>query len=396
MESIVVVGAGLAGFRAAQSLRKHGFAGSLTIIGDEVHQPYDRPPLSKQLLSGAYTRERCMLPGEVEGATWLLGQPATSLDRDRRVVTLADETDVAYDGLIIATGRRARPWPGPAPATGVMVLRSFDDVERFQGAVADDSKVVIIGAGFIGCEVAATLRQRNIDVTVVDVCDQPMPAVGPQVGQRAVEMHTAHGVKFRLGRGVASIDGDRHVTGVTLDDGERLDADVVLVAIGTLANSEWLAESGVSRRDGAVVCDVYCAALDEAGQPIPDITAAGDGAAWPHPHASSPVCIEHWSNARDMADCAAANLLADAGDRAPLRSVPAFWSDQYDVKIKSAGYLRAADRFTVVSEDWDDAEKPSLLVEALRGDDVVGAIAMNMNKAILGYQRSLAAVPAAQ
>lgn len=394
MKSIVVVGAGLAGFRAAQSLRTNGFSGALTLIGDEVHQPYDRPPLSKQLLSGAYTREQCRLPGEVDALTWRLGQPAATLDRHSRVVTLADGTEVAYDGLIIATGRRARPWPGTTPAAGVLVLRSFDDVERFQGAVVDHSKVVIIGAGFIGCEVAATLRQRQVDVTIVDVCDHPMPAVGPQVGQRAVDLHTAHGVKFRLGQGVASIDGGDRVEGVTLADGERLDADVVLVAIGTVANSEWLADTGIALEGGAVVCDAYCSVLDTAGNPISGIAAAGDGAAWPHRHGASPVCIEHWSNARDMADCAAANLMAEEGARKPLVSVPAFWSDQYDVKIKSAGYLRAADRFDVVSEDLGDAEKPKLLVEALRGDEVVGAIAMNMNKAILGYQRSLAVAAA--
>lgn len=181
---------------------------------------------------------------------------------------------------------------------------------------------------------------------------------------------------------------------MTLADGERLGADVVLVAIGTVANSEWLAGSGMALDGGAVVCDAYCNVLDMTGHPIAGIAAAGDGAAWPHRHGASPVCIEHWSNARDTADCAAANLIAPEGERKPLVSVPAFWSDQYDVKIKSAGYLRAADRFAVVSEDWDDTKKPKLLVEALRGDEVVGAIAVNMNKAILGYQRSLAVVPA--
>jgi 3-phenylpropionate/trans-cinnamate dioxygenase ferredoxin reductase component len=396
VHSIVVVGAGLAGFRAAQSLRKNGFAGTLTIIGDEVHRPYDRPPLSKQLLSGTYTREQCMLPGEVEDVIWLLGRPAAGLDLGRGVITVADGTEVGYDGLIIATGRRARPWPGPAPAEGVMVLRSLDDVERFQGAVADESKVVIIGAGFIGCEVAATLRQRGVDITIVDVCEHPMPAMGPEVGERAIDLHTAHGVKFRLGQGVESIDGTDRVTGITLADGEQLDADVVLVAIGTVANSEWLAETRIALDGGAVLCDIYCGVLDSTGEPIPGVTAAGDGAAWPHRHGTTPVCIEHWSNARDMADCAAANLLAEPAERRPLNSVPAFWSDQYNVKIKSAGYLRAADHFTVVSEDWDNTEKPSLLVEALHGDEVVGAIAMNMNKAILKYQRELAAAPAAQ
>lgn len=394
MRSIVVVGAGLAGFRAAQALRSHGFDGELTIIGDERHRPYDRPPLSKQLLSGAYTREQCFLPGEVEDVNWLLGQPAVHLDRARRVVSLADGTGVDYDGLIIATGRRARPWPGPAPATGVLVLRSLDDVERLRDAVDADSRLVIIGAGFIGCEVAATLRQRDVDVTVVDVCPYPMPAVGPEVGERAVRLHTAHGVTFRLGRAVASIDGRERVEAVTLADGERLDADVVLVAIGTLPNSEWLAGAGIALQQGAVLCDANCGVLDTAGALIPEITAAGDGAAWPHRHGRGPVCIEHWSNACDMADCAAANLLAPPAARVPLRSVPAFWSDQYTVKIKSAGYLRAADHFGVVCEDWQNPDKPTLVVEALRGENVVGAIGMNMNKAMISYQRSLAAIPA--
>jgi NADPH-dependent 2,4-dienoyl-CoA reductase/sulfur reductase-like enzyme len=184
------------------------------------------------------------------------------------------------------------------------------------------------------------------------------------------------------------IDGHDRPSAVVLEDGERLDADVVLVAIGSVPNTEWLDGSGIWLEDRAVVCDVTGTVLDEAGQPIVEILAAGDVAAWPHPQAEGAVCIEHWSNARDMGDSVAANVLQAAADRAPIRSVPAFWSDQYAVKIKSAGFLRAADALTLIAEDVD---KPSLLIEATRDGEVVGAIAFNMNRAMIGYQRDLAA-----
>lgn len=390
MRDVVVVGGGLAGFRFAQSLRETGYAGTLTVVCDEEHLPYDRPPLSKQLLAGTFTEEQCALPGDAADVTWKLGRRATRLDRERKVVVLDDGDEVTYDGLLIATGRRARQWPGELPASGVHTLRDLSDTAAFRQSISTDSKVVIIGAGFIGCEVAATLRAEDVDVTVVDVSAHPMPVMGAEIGARAATIHESHGVKFRLGRGVSRIEGTDAVTGVLLDDGERLDADVVLVAVGSVPNSEWLTDAGLSMDRGVVVCDASCSVLDADGNVVPDIFAAGDIAAWPHHHGEGAVCIEHWSNARDMADLAARNIGTEPesrGTMAALASVPTFWSDQYNVKIKSAGFLRAADRWTIVSED---PEKPSLLVEGHRGDELVGAVAFNMNRSIITYHRSLA------
>jgi len=391
VRNVVVVGGGLAGFRFAQSLRESGYGANLTVVCDEQHLPYDRPPLSKQLLAGTFTEQECALPGDAPGVTWVLGRRAARLDREGKVVVLDDGEEVAFDGLLIATGRRAREWSGRLPDKGVHTLRDLTDTAAFRSSIGEGAKVVIIGAGFIGCEVAATLRAEDVDVTVVDVAPYPMPVMGAEIGARAAHFHELHGVRFRLGRGVAAVEGSDRVTGVVLDDGERLDATVVLIAVGSVPNSEWLAGSGLAVDRGVVVCDATCSVLDEQGNVVPEIMAAGDVAAWPHHHGEGPVCIEHWSNARDMADLAARNFCVDPAERLPmaaLASVPTFWSDQYNVKIKSAGFLRAADRWTIVSEDPD---KPALLAEAHRGDELVGAVAFNMNRSILNYHRALAA-----
>jgi len=391
VHDVVVVGGGLAGFRFAQSLRETGYDGKLTIVCDEEHRPYDRPPLSKQLLAGTYSEEQCALRGDAPDLTWVLGRRAARLDRECSTVVLDDGAELSYDGLLIATGRRARGWQGELPAGGVHTLRDLTDTAAFRASIGPDAKVVIIGAGFIGCEVAATLRAEGLDVTVVDVAPYPMPVMGAEIGARAARIHEGHGVRFRLGRGVAAVEGDERVTGILLDDGERLEATVVLIAVGSVPNSEWLEGSGIAMERGVVTCDATCSVLDVEGNVVADIMAAGDVAAWPHHHGEGAVCIEHWSNARDMADLAAGNLLVDVAERAPmasLASVPTFWSDQYDVKIKSAGFLRAADRWTIVSED---PEKPSLLVEGHRGDELVGAVAFNMNRSIINYHRALAA-----
>ena len=391
MRDVVVVGGGLAGYRFAQSLRETGYDARLTIVCDEEHRPYDRPPLSKQLLAGTWTEEQCALPGEAPEVTWVLGRRAARLDRERGVVVLDDGAELSYDGLLIATGRRARPWQGDLPASGVHTLRDLTDTAAFRASIGPDARVVIIGAGFIGCEVAATLRKEGLEVTVVDVAPYPMPVMGAEIGARAARIHETHGVRFRLGRGVAAVEGDDRVTGVLLDDGERLEATVVLIAVGSVPNSEWLEGSGIAMDRGVVTCDATCSVLDDDGAVVDGIMAAGDVAAWPHHHGEGPVCIEHWSNARDMADLAARNLPLATAERTPMASlvsVPTFWSDQYDVKIKSAGFLRAADRWTVVSED---PEKSSLLVEGHRGDELVGAVAFNMNRSIINYHRALAA-----
>jgi NADPH-dependent 2,4-dienoyl-CoA reductase/sulfur reductase-like enzyme len=383
MERIVIVGAGLAGHRAAQSARREGFAGELIVVGDEVHPPYDRPPLSKQLLAGEIAAAETFYEQESLDVEWVLGAPATGLDLRRSLVALEDGEEVAYDAVVLATGRRAREWPGLPELEGFHTLRSLDDTRRLREVVTPGARAVIVGAGFIGCEVAATLRTLGLEeVTMVDVAPYPMPVLGPEVGRRAITLHERHGVQLRLGTSVASFDGQGGVESVTLATGERLEADFVLLALGSQPNTEWLIGSGLELDAGAVRVDEYCIATGTS-----NVAVAGDIALYPH--AACPgelICVEHWSNARDMGALAARNLLAAPDVREPFAAVPTFWSDQYDVKLKSVGLLRLADRYEVVE---DDPEKPRLVVEAYRGSRLVGAIVFNKNRAIIEYTRAL-------
>lgn len=351
LDTVVVVGAGLAGARAAAELRKRGFAGRLTVVGDEPHRPYRRPPLSKQLLAGDMSAEDVTIktPDDIE---WRLGTGALALDADARVVTLEGGEELSYDGLVIATGRRARDYEG------AVTLRSLDDAHALSAAAAAAEPVVIVGAGFVGCEVAATLRLRDIPVILLEQADLPLGPLGPEAGARLATVHRDRGVDLRLGH-----------------RGDPPAADVTLAALGSLPNTEWLEGSGLTLERGAVVVDQCCVAAD-------GVVAAGDVAAWPHPLAPDGlVSVEHFNHAGDMARAAAANLL---GEPEPFTAVPTFWSDQYELQIKSAGILAPGDDRTVVH---DDDEK--LIVEFRRGGDLVGAVCVNDNRAWIGYRREL-------
>jgi NADPH-dependent 2,4-dienoyl-CoA reductase/sulfur reductase-like enzyme len=389
MKRIVIVGAGLAGHRGAQALRRDGFDGELVLVGDEAYEPYDRPPLSKQVLAGEMEEASVIFPSAELNVSSQLGAAATGLDPARQVVLVGDR-EVAYDGLLIATGRRARPWPELPDLPGFHMLRGLDDSRAFSAAVRPGVRVVIVGAGFIGCEVAATIRGLGVEeVTVVDIAPYPMPVLGPEVGPRAMRIHEQHGVSFRLASGVASFEGsdEGRVSAVVLTDGERVPADVVLLALGSMPNSGWLADSGLTLVRGNVLCDEYCFAVG-----VEHVVAAGDIAAYPHSLAPAPVVIEHWSNAREMGAVAAQNLVAAHAGEGPkaFAPVPTFWSDQYDVKIKSAGLLSVADRWVVVEEALG-AEKPALVVEAYRGAELVGAVGFNKPRAVIDYQKRLTA-----
>jgi len=382
---IVIVGASLAGLRAATALRGAGHEGDVVVVGAEQRLPYTRPPLSKELLAGAQEPEHCALPSEKVDVEWRLGTRATGLDLDRREVLLGDER-LAYDRLLIATGARPRNWPGePIELDGVFMLRDLDDALALRAAFAQRPRLAVVGAGFIGCEVAATARKRGLDVTLIDIAHHPMTALGPEVGERCADIHRAHGVELRLGVGVDGFEGAGRLEAVRLADGTRVDADIAVVALGAIPNTDWLGDSGLELQPG-VVCDATLAARDAQ-----DVFCAGDAAAWPHPMAGGALIrIEHWTNAAEQGAAAARNLLAAPGERAPYEAVPYFWSDQYDVKIQSVGLPARAERVTVL-EASPDGDR--LVLGGERACRLVAVIGFNAARRLPFYRSRLAAMP---
>ncbi|WP_431914903.1 NAD(P)/FAD-dependent oxidoreductase [Nonomuraea jabiensis] len=342
---IVVVGASLAGLRAAEALREEGFNGSLTIIGDEPYEPYDRPPLSKQVLKGWVPADHTVLPRfrEVD-AQWRLGVAATGLDRATKQVRLADGEQVPYDRLLIATGTRARQWPNPAEAAleGVFSLRSRDDAARMQQALAArPSRVLVIGGGFIGSEVASVCRELDIPVTLTERGSAPLVgALGGVIGEIAAEMQREHGVDLRCGVSVSSLEGDAagHVRRAQLSDGTTVEADVVLAALGSIRNVEWLQGSGLAAGFWGVGCDAGGRAFDINGVVTDSVYVAGDVARAPHVlYEYQFLAMEHWDNAVLGAEVAAHNMVNLEPHYRPHLLLPGFWSGQFGVNIKSVG-----------------------------------------------------------
>jgi NADPH-dependent 2,4-dienoyl-CoA reductase/sulfur reductase-like enzyme len=346
-----VVGAALAGLRAAETLRQEGFDGTLTVIGAEPHLPYDRPPLSKQLLTGEWDAERTMLrPSGFYAELQLdlmLGTEAVALDTAARTISLAGGGHVPYDGLVVATGSRSH-MPDGWQREGVCELRTLDDAIALRGRLAAKPRLVVVGAGFVGCEVAAAARYSGVDVTVIEMMPAPLHGVlGPQLGSALARMHQEQGVSFRFGVGVAALEGDERVERVRLSDGTAVDADLVVVGIGARPATGWLAGSGLQVRNG-IVCDSRCAA---AG----NVVAAGDVACWFNDRYGRHMRVEHWTNASEQGIAAARRLLH--GETAmPYQPVPYFWSDQYDVKLQVAGWP-SADSEVVVAHGALDARR---------------------------------------
>jgi NADPH-dependent 2,4-dienoyl-CoA reductase/sulfur reductase-like enzyme len=342
---IVVVGASLAGLRAAETLREKGFKGTLTMIGDEPYEPYDRPPLSKQVLLGMARAENTALPRRraIE-AEWRLGVPASGLDMAGRRVKLADGDEVPYDRLLIATGVRARPWPNEAEGEldGVFVLRTrADGAGLARRLEAGPRRVLVIGAGFTGSEIASACRERGLEVTVAERADAPLVgALGGVVGAVAAAMHREHGVDLRTGVMVTRLEGDAggRVRAAHLSDGAVVECDVVVVCLGAQRNTEWLAGSGLGAGPRGIACDAGCRAFGITGIVTDDIYVAGDVARSPHPLFGYPfLSLEHWGNAVSQAETAAHNMLSESAGRRPHIWVPAFWSSQFGVNIKSVG-----------------------------------------------------------
>ncbi|MGW2823496.1 NAD(P)/FAD-dependent oxidoreductase [Streptomyces sp. NPDC001443] len=342
---IVVVGASLAGLRGAETLRAEGFTGSLTMIGDEPYEPYDRPPLSKQVLLGRATADHTALPRRrAIDAEWRLGVAAAGLDMAARRVRLADGDEVEYDRLLIATGVRARPWPqeGEAELDGVFVLRTRDDAVALERALAQNPRrVLVIGAGFTGSEIASACRERGLSVTVAERGAAPLVgALGGVVGEVAAKMQREAGVDLRTGVMVTALEGDSsgHVRSARLSDGSSVEADVVVVSLGATRNTEWLLGSGLGAGPRGIACDAGCRAFDIRGIVTDDIYVAGDVARSPHAlFGYQFLSLEHWGNAVAQAETAAHNMLSESVDRRPHMWVPAFWSSQFGVNIKSVG-----------------------------------------------------------
>ena len=381
----VIVGASLAGLRAAEGLREAGFTGRLTLVGDEPYEPYDRPPLSKQVLMGRVAPESTELP-QARGLDieWRLGTPAVGLDLTGKRVRLADGDEVGFDRLLIATGTRARPWPNPAEAAldGVLTLRGRDDTTRLRRELsAAPRRVLVIGAGFTGSEIASACRQLGLPVTVTERAATPLAgALGGTIGAFAARLHREHGVDLRCGVSVTSLEGDEagHVRRAHLDDGTTLDVDVAVVALGALRNTEWLRDSGLGAGPRGVACDAGCRVFDMYGIVTDDIFAAGDVARSPHPlFGFEFLALEHWSNAVVQAEVAAHNMLHTEGERRPYLHVPTFWSFQFGTSIKSVGVPALGEEVVVVQGSTD--ERRFVAVYGHRGR-TVAAVAFDQGK----------------
>ena len=356
MDRIVVVGASLAGLWACESLRNNGYTGTITLVGAETHQPYDRPPLSKSLLKGEMEPDRILLrkPDALAESDLdlRLGVRATAFDAVTLAVTLDTGEVVVGDGVIIATGSAPRALPGQPVFDGITMLRTLDDSLDLRWRLADHPRVVVIGAGFIGLEVAATATLTGCAVTVLEGAPAPMMrGLGAEMGEVVARVHLRNGVDVRCGVQVAGIEGDgERVTGVRLGDGEVVLADVVVVGIGVSPATEWLAGSGLDVRDG-VVCD-------EALRAASRVYAAGDCARWVNRlfgETGEEMRVEHWTNAAEQGSAAAANLLAElAGQEGTAYApVPFFWSDQFDSRIQFVGRAHGDDEVRVITGDLD-------------------------------------------
>ncbi|WP_112133257.1 NAD(P)/FAD-dependent oxidoreductase [Glycomyces dulcitolivorans] len=379
--SVLVVGASAAGLATAEALRRKGFEGRLTLLGAEGHLPYDRPPLSKQVLSGQWDPERAQLRPEAVlsslDAEFALGEAATALDVANRAVTTENGRTIAADAIVIATGIRARHLPGAAGLGGVHVLRTMEDALRLKGELAAARHLVVVGDGVLGAEIAATASGLGPDVTLVGPQAAPMEMqLGPGVAKHLAELHTERGVRLRPGVGVDGLQeqGGR-VTGVRLESGEVLPADAVVVSIGSIPVTEWLTGSGL-RIDNGIVCDANCLAAD-------GIWAVGDVARWHHEGIGRSLRLENRTNATEQAAAVAANIL---GAGQPYKPVPYFWTDQFDAKIQVYG-LPSLDAELEVLEG-DPASRRFVAAYRSAGR-VTGVVGWSMPKQARQHRQSL-------
>jgi NADPH-dependent 2,4-dienoyl-CoA reductase/sulfur reductase-like enzyme len=386
MRTVAVVGASLAGLSAARSLRKQGFDGQLIVIGEEPHRPYDRPPLSKEFLAGKIDEGDLELEqdGEDLAAEWLFGARATGLDRERRAVRLADGREVRADGIVIATGAAARTLPGAHGLAGVHTLRTLDDARALREDLAQGGRLVVIGGGFIGAEVASTAYALGLDVTVVEAAPTPLAGpLGEGMGRIVSALHADHGVRLLCGVGVKGLSGDTRVSAVLLDDGRTVPADTVVVGVGARPCVEWLEGSGVALDNG-----VKCGA--DGRTSLAGVVAVGDCASWYDPRAGAHRRVEHWTGARERPEAAVAALLSWGAAEPGVPRPPYFWSDQYGVKIQFVGHAAGADSVTI---EEGTPEGRDVLAVYRRAGRPVAVLGMNQTRLFTRWRKQLAAPP---
>ncbi|WP_381791083.1 NAD(P)/FAD-dependent oxidoreductase [Streptomyces niveus] len=371
---VLVVGASAAGLSTVEALRRHGCTGTVTVIGAETHQPYDRPPLSKQVLAGSWQPERTQLRSadvlSALDAEFVLGDPAVALDAANREVRTASGRTLRADAVVVATGTRPRTLPGQAGLSGVHVLRTLDDALAIRAGLLGAARLVVVGDGVLGAEIAATARTMGPDVTVVGPQHALMAnQLGHDVGELLTALHIRRGVRPRLGAGVSELTGSAGtVTGVRLDDGDLLPADLVVVAIGAEPVTGWLHDSGL-RVDNGLVCDSRCRAAE-------GVYAVGDVARWHHEQLGEPLRLENRTNASEQAMTVAANILG--ADRA-YTPVPYFWTDQYDTKIQVHGVVPAGADAEMTVVDGDPATG-RFVARYRSAATVTGVLGWNMPK----------------
>lgn len=393
---VVVVGASLAGLRSAEALRRFGHDGPLTLIGAETHLPYDRPPLSKEVLIGTKVVNDVALTDSVKldelDIEVRLGSPATRLDSAKKEIVVEDEK-LSFDRMIIATGSHARRLADSPNLTGVHTIRTLDDAERLLVDLRSATKVVVVGGGFIGAEAASSARSLGCEVTVIEAEAAPMSrGLGEKMGTVCGLLHHDNGTDLRTGVGVRSLRGvggsadpevSTRVGQVELSDGTSIPADVVIVGIGTVPTTDWLAGSGLDVADG-LTCDEFLCASPAGLEP--DIYAAGDIAKWPNAWNGETMRVEHWTNAVEQGFAAAKNLLAEPQDRVSHSSIPFVWSDQYGHRIQIAGRPQSTDTVEVLAGSVDDR---AFVAAYHRNEELTGVMAIDMIKPFVLGRRML-------
>ncbi len=383
IQTLVVVGASLAGLRAVEAARKDGFEGNVVLVGAERHLPYDRPPLSKAFLGETqdavpaeipYFRSESVLRDEL-GVDLRLGQPASSIDLKRRSIVVGSG-ELDYDALVIATGAHPRPLPNVPDLAGVHSLRNVEDALAVRDAMDAGARIVVIGAGFIGSEVAASGRKRGLDVTIVEALPTPLVrATGTAMGMALARLHERNGTKLACGSGVRSIEGRGRVEKVVLDNGQTIPADLVVIGIGVTPTVDWLGGCGLAI-DNGVVCD------ENLWTGVPGVYAAGDVANWINPTMGERQRMENWTAAAEQGAAAARNALN--GDHPkPYGTVPYSWSDWYDERIQFVGSPQA-DEVQVVHGDPREDRRWIALYR--RNERLIGALTVNGQTEIMKYR----------